>query len=107
MFIYLNKRGQSTLEYSVIVAVVVGALIAMQVYVKRGLQGKIRDSADQIGEQFSPSKSTANDISAINTNTTETVVCGDKPTITTVSTQSQTSTSKQNVGALDQESFLK
>jgi len=45
-------KGQSTLEYAVITAVVVGALLAIQIYMKRGMQGKLRDSTDQIGEQF-------------------------------------------------------
>jgi Flp pilus assembly pilin Flp len=40
--------GQSTTEYAVLIAVVVSALIGMQVYIKRGIQGKIRDLADQV-----------------------------------------------------------
>jgi len=40
--------GQSTMEYALLIAVVAAALIAMQVYVKRGIQGRIRDLADQI-----------------------------------------------------------
>lgn len=47
------RRGQSTLEYAVVIAVVVGALVAMQYYIKRGVQGKLRESSDQIGEQYS------------------------------------------------------
>lgn len=46
------SRAQSTLEYTVIIAVVVGALLAMQIYMKRGVQGKLRESTDDIGEQF-------------------------------------------------------
>jgi len=52
MFI-LNRKAQSTLEYAVIVAVVVGALLAIQVYVKRGVQGRLRSSTDNIGDQYS------------------------------------------------------
>ena len=48
------KRGQSTVEYAVVIAVVIGALLTMQIYMKRGTQGKLRDATDQIGEQFSP-----------------------------------------------------
>lgn len=59
MFTALNKRGQSTLEYSVIIAVVVAGLVAMQLYMKRGMQGKLKQSSDDIGEQFSPTQSTA------------------------------------------------
>jgi len=54
MFIRSKKRAQSTLEYAVIIAVVVGALIAMQIYVKRGLQGRLRQASDDVGDQFSP-----------------------------------------------------
>lgn len=42
----LEKKAQSTLEYAIIIAVVVGAAIAMQVYVKRGLQGRVRDAVN-------------------------------------------------------------
>ncbi len=45
-------KGQSILEYAMIIAVVVGALLAIQIYMKRGLQGRLRESSDQIGEQF-------------------------------------------------------
>lgn len=50
----LRKRGQSTLEYAVVIAVVVAALVVMQLYVRRGFQGRLRQSADDIGEQFAP-----------------------------------------------------
>ena len=49
-----NKRGQSTLEYAILVVIVIGALLSIQVYVKRGLQGRMKDSADNIGSQYSP-----------------------------------------------------
>ena len=49
-----NRRGQSTVEYAVIIAVVIAALLAIQLYMKRGLMGKLRESTDQIGEQFNP-----------------------------------------------------
>ena len=47
-------RGQATVEYAVIIAVIIAALLAMQVYMKRGVQGKLRDATDQVGEQFNP-----------------------------------------------------
>ena len=49
-----NRRGQSTVEYAVLIAVIIGALIAMQIYMKRGTMGKLRESTDQIGDQFEP-----------------------------------------------------
>ncbi|MBF0571201.1 MAG: hypothetical protein HQL12_04955 [Candidatus Omnitrophica bacterium] len=54
MLQYLNqKRGQSTLEYAVLVVVIIGALLSIQVYLKRGIQGRLRSSADDIGDQYS------------------------------------------------------
>ncbi|MBI3319017.1 MAG: hypothetical protein HYZ89_00290 [Candidatus Omnitrophica bacterium] len=47
-------KGQATLEYAVVIAVAVAALLAMQIYMKRGVQGKLREATDQVGEQFSP-----------------------------------------------------
>jgi len=80
----LIKRGaQSTLEYALIVAVVVGGLIAMQVYVKRGLQGKLKESADQLGEQYSPGYTTG-DVTVTTTSTTnETLADGTTSTSST------------------------
>ena len=48
-----NRKGQSTLEYVILIGFVVAALIAMGVYMKRGLQGRLRESTDQIGQQYS------------------------------------------------------
>ncbi|MFA5089044.1 MAG: hypothetical protein WC552_08460, partial [Candidatus Omnitrophota bacterium] len=54
-FRYLNKRkGQSTVEYAILIVVIIGALLAIQVYLKRGLQGRIKQAADDIGDQYSP-----------------------------------------------------
>jgi len=53
-----NKRAQSTLEYAILIAVVVGALIGMQTYVKRGLQGRLRAATDDVGSQFEPALTT-------------------------------------------------
>ena len=53
------RRGQSTLEYVVLVAVVIAALLAMRVYMKRGVSGKLKSSTDSIGAQYSPTEVTA------------------------------------------------
>lgn len=54
----LTPKGQSTVEYAVLAAVVAGALLVMQIYMKRGISGKLKDSADQVGEQFTPYSAT-------------------------------------------------
>jgi len=50
---FRKNKAQSTLEYAVIIAVVAGALLAINKYMNRGIQGKLRESTDQIGEQYS------------------------------------------------------
>ena len=41
-------RGQSVLEYAVLIAVVVAALLAMNVYIRRAVQGNLKALEDQI-----------------------------------------------------------
>ena len=40
-----NKKAQNTAEYAILIALVVAAIIAMQTYAQRALQGKIRDAS--------------------------------------------------------------
>ena len=57
MFTYLNnkrrKKGQSTLEYAILIIIIIGALLSIQVYIKRGIQGRLKGATDDIGDQFS------------------------------------------------------
>jgi hypothetical protein len=46
----LKRKGQSTAEYAIVIGLVIAAAVAMQVYVKRSLQGKIKDAADYTDE---------------------------------------------------------
>jgi len=85
------RKGQSTLEYALIIAVVAGALIAMQVYIKRGVQGKLKSTADEIGEQYSPGYTTSNTVTTTATTTNENLAGG----ITT--TDSNTSQDRDQV----------
>lgn len=48
MFIKLNKKGQSTAEYAILIGLVIGAVVAMQIYFKRGMQGRVKDAVDYI-----------------------------------------------------------
>ena len=43
-----TARGQSTAEYAIVIALVLGAAIAMQTYVRRTIQDRVADSADRI-----------------------------------------------------------
>jgi len=54
MLIHFNKkRGQSTLEYAVLTVIIIGALLSIQFYIKRGVQGRLKSAADDIGDQYS------------------------------------------------------
>lgn len=46
-----RRRGQSTAEYAILIALVVAAVIAMQQYVKRSFQGRIADAAKYLISQ--------------------------------------------------------
>lgn len=70
------KKGQSTLEYAIIVVVVVGALLAMQWYIKGGYQGRLRRASDDIGEQYSPTRISTNYTTNINSTTNEQITGG-------------------------------
>ncbi|GIW78166.1 MAG: hypothetical protein KatS3mg104_3229 [Phycisphaerae bacterium] len=49
-----DRRGQSIVEYAVVLVVFLAALLSMQIYIKRGIQGRWRDVVDGIGEQYDP-----------------------------------------------------
>ena len=53
-----TRKGQSILEYAILLAVVIAVLLIMQSFVKRGYQGSLKTSADRMGEQFSASSTT-------------------------------------------------
>ena len=54
----MKKTGQSMIEYALIVAVVVSALITMQVYMKRAVQGRFRGQMANISDGFYSPKET-------------------------------------------------
>jgi len=53
-----TRKGQSILEYAILLAVVIAVLLIMQSFVKRGYQGSLKRSADSMGEQFSANSTT-------------------------------------------------
>lgn len=53
------RKAQSTLEYTLVIAVFVAALISMTVYIKRGFQGNYRQTADEIGSAYEPKNTTS------------------------------------------------
>jgi hypothetical protein len=49
-----TKSGQSMLEYTILIIIILAAYLTMQNYVKRGFQGRWRSSVDDLGEQYDP-----------------------------------------------------
>lgn len=43
-----NRRAQNTMEYAILIALVIGVFSAMQIYLKRGLQARIKAGTDNI-----------------------------------------------------------
>ena len=77
MLQYLNqKRGQSTLEYAVLIVVIIGALLTIQVYIKRGVQGRLKSAADDIGDQYSDGNTNIVKTTVTSSNTEETYNAG-------------------------------
>jgi Flp pilus assembly pilin Flp len=102
MLQHLNqKRGQSTLEYAVLVVVIIGALLAMQTYIKKGVQGRLKGAADDIGDQFSPGNT--NELRHTNrfSNTYETFNAGNSTS--NLITESTNSTTNSAIVNVDQE----
>jgi len=54
-----RKNGQSTAEFAVLLALIAAALIAMQVYIRRGIQGRVKNLADEIGGQYEQGRTDA------------------------------------------------
>ena len=73
MFKFLRKiKAQSTLEYAVLIIIVIGALLSIQVYVKRGIQGRLRSATDDIGEQYSVGNMNVRTVTTVSSRTNET-----------------------------------
>jgi len=63
------RRSQSILEYAILIAIVIGAIVIMQVYVKRGISGRIKDSSDRIsgGQSFAAGHTATLESSSLDT----------------------------------------
>lgn len=63
MFGLTNKKAQSTAEYAILIGIIIAAAIAMQTYVKRGLQARVYDASNK----FTNDLSTDTELSKIGT----------------------------------------
>lgn len=63
-----RSSGQTAMEFTILLMIVMGVFIAMQFYVKRGLQGRWKSTLDEFGEQYDPRLTNANVVTRILTN---------------------------------------
>ena len=63
-----NRKGQTILEYTVIFIIILGVMIAMKDYVKRGVQGRWKSATDDFGEQYDPTSVNSNIVYATQVN---------------------------------------
>lgn len=68
----MRKKAQSTIEVAVLIVILVAALLAVQIYLKRGFQGKYRELADNVGEQYDPLRTTSTRITTVETTSNST-----------------------------------
>ncbi|MFH0791210.1 MAG: hypothetical protein V2A64_06215 [Candidatus Omnitrophota bacterium] len=64
------NKGQSILEYTILLCIIMSALLIMQVYIKRCYQGKLKHDADSVGQQYSPRHTTSTTTNNTNITTT-------------------------------------
>jgi len=61
----MRNKAQATVEYMVLFGVIVAALVAMQVYLKRGIQGRLRGYTEQLSQGSAYSPGATNSLSTI------------------------------------------
>ena len=49
-----KKKGQTFLEYTIVITIILGAFLAIQTHFKRGIQGRWKSAVDTLGEQYDP-----------------------------------------------------
>ena len=68
-----HSRGQTTLEYAILVAAIVAATLGVQNYLRRGIHGRVRDSTDRLGSQWDAGSSTYTTNTTISSTSTDTL----------------------------------
>ena len=58
----MTRRGQTTAEYAIVLGVVLAALVAMQVYVRRGVNAQVRKGVDEFTHAGSSNRSWLTDL---------------------------------------------
>jgi len=103
------RQAQSTLEYALLISVVVGGLLTMQNYLKRSVQGRLQASADEIGEQYSPGLTFRQDemVSNLTAPMTEATTKGySTQTVVNIGGMKQTQNATRKIKSLESEKWV-
>lgn len=93
------KKAQSTYEYAILVTCLIAALVAMQVYIKRSIQGRLRATADSVGEQYAPENTTSDITLSFSSDYTTTVRTTEQAGVTTTTTDANSSETQDRSGS--------
>ena len=69
----LRKKGQTSIEYAVVLIIVIGVFLSMQSYVKRAFQGRWKAAVDDLGDQYDANAFTSHMHYTLNTESTSTL----------------------------------
>ncbi|MCK5580878.1 MAG: hypothetical protein KAJ18_06355 [Candidatus Omnitrophica bacterium] len=64
-----KQKGQTTLEQAVLIIIIMGALISVGAYFKRGVQGRWKTAVDGLGDQYDPSVTNMDILETLSSNT--------------------------------------
>lgn len=92
-----TKKGQSLVEYTVLVTVIIGVFIATAVYLKRGFQGRFKAAIDEMGEQYDP-RAAAVDVGHTLSSETQTSIDVDRTTQGTWTSRVDRTVSNETMG---------
>jgi Flp pilus assembly pilin Flp len=69
--IFKCRQARAAIEYAALFAIIVGAIIAIHVYMQRSFQGRFRMLGDEIGPQYQPGATSIDSTTTTHTVTNE------------------------------------
>ena len=66
------------MEYAVLLIIVIGSFIAIQSYMKRGVQGRWKSAVDDLGDQYDPRTAITDVRHTLSSTTNTTIITLDK-----------------------------
>jgi Flp pilus assembly pilin Flp len=102
-----KRRGQTILEYTIILVIILGVLVTMKDYIKRGFSGRWKSATDDFGDQYDPQYVNSNIMYGTQVNSVSTVavandvvngVPGQWTTRVDTSTAEETKTGQTQIG---------